>query len=244
MICAYYGGYGMRYSGYGFDWTYFLLIGGLVLSLLVSGRMKSVASKYSRVQSRSGLTGAQAAQKILHAAGIYDVRIQAIAGNLTDNYNPANKTLNLSETVYGMTSLTAIGVAAHECGHAIQHASGYAPLKWRSSIVPIANFGSSLSWPIFFLGLIFGSSTLAAVGILLFSAVVVFQLVTLPVEFNASSRALKMLGDTGLMYQEELGGTKKVLKAAAMTYVAALAQSALQLLRLIILARGGRRRDN
>ena len=242
MILAYYGGYGMPYY-YGFDWTYLLLIAGMVLSMVVSASMKSTSSRYSQVQSHCGLTGAQAAQRILTAAGVQGVSIGHISGNLTDHYNPTNKTLKLSDTVYNSTSLTAIGVAAHECGHAIQHAYGYAPLKWRSAIVPVANFGSKLSWPIFFLGLIFGSSKLAAFGILLFTAVVIFQLVTLPVEFNASSRALTMLESTGLMYQDELKGTKKVLKAAAMTYVAALAQSILQLLRLFILA-GGRRRDD
>lgn len=245
MVLAYYGGYGMRggYYYYGFDWTYLLLIGGLILSLIVSSKMKSTSSRYSKVQSRSGLTGAQAAQRILQAAGVQGVTIGHVTGNLTDHYNPVNKTLNLSDTVYGSTSLTAIGVAAHECGHAIQHAYGYSPLKWRSAIVPAANFGSALSWPIFFFGLIMGSSTLASVGIVLFAAVVLFQLVTLPVEFNASSRALSMLDRTGIMYQEEIKDTKKVLKAAAMTYVAALAQSVLQLIRLVILA-GGRRRDD
>lgn len=245
MVLAYYGGYGIRggYYYYGFDWTYLLLVIGLVLSLVVSGRMKTTASKYSRIQSRCGLTGAQAAQRILSAAGVQGVTIGHISGNLTDHYNPTNKRLNLSDTVYNSTSLTAIGVAAHECGHAIQHAYGYSPLNIRSAIVPIANIGSSLSWPIFFMGLIFGSSSLTTVGIVLFTAVVVFQLVTLPVEFNASSRALTMLENTGIMYREEIKDTKKVLRAAAMTYVAALAQSALQLLRLVILSRGRRRDD-
>lgn len=245
MVLAYYGGYGIRggYYYYGFDWTYLLLVIGLVLSLVVSGRMKTTASKYSRIQSRCGLTGAQAAQRILAAAGVQGVTIGHISGNLTDHYNPANKRLNLSDTVYNSTSLTAIGVAAHECGHAIQHAYGYSPLNIRSALVPVANIGSSLSWPIFFMGLIFGSSSLTTVGIVLFTAVVVFQLVTLPVEFNASSRALTMLENTGIMYREEIKDTKKVLRAAAMTYVAALAQSALQLIRLVILS-GGRRRDD
>lgn len=245
VLAYYYGGYGIRggYYGYGFDWTYLLLFGGLILSLAVSARMKSTSSKYSRVRSRCGLTGAQAAQRILQSAGVTGVTIRHISGNLTDHYNPANHTLNLSDTTYASSSLTAIGVAAHECGHAIQHAFGYSPLKWRSAIVPIANFGSSLSWPIFFFGLIFGSPALTTTGIILFSAVVVFQLVTLPVEFNASSRALAMLENTGIMFREEIKDTKKVLNAAAMTYVAALAQSALQLLRLVLLSRGRRRDD-
>lgn len=245
MVLAYYGGYGMRrgYYTYGFDWTYLLLLAGLLLAMIVSARMKATASKYSQVQSRCGLTGSQAAERILAAAGVQGVTIGHISGNLTDHYNPTNKRLNLSDTVYGSTSLTAIGVAAHECGHAIQHAYGYSPLNIRSAFVPIANIGSSLSWPIFFMGLIFGSPALTTAGIVLFSAVVLFQLVTLPVEFNASSRALTMLENTGIMYREEIKDTRKVLKAAAMTYVAALAQSALQLLRLVILSRGRRRDD-
>lgn len=244
MILAYYSRYGARGRYYyHFDWTYLLLIAGMILALVVSGVMRSTASRYSRVQSRAGLTGAQAAERILRAAGVQGVTIGRVSGDLTDHYDPRKKTLNLSDTVYDRSSLTAIGVAAHECGHAIQHAYGYAPLKWRSAIVPVANFGSFLSWPLFLFGLLMGNSMLASAGIVLFSAVVIFQLITLPVEFNASSRALAMLENTGIMYQEEINGTRKVLKAAAMTYVAALAQSVLQLLRLVILA-GGRRRDN
>ncbi len=244
MIVAYYGGYGMSRLGYyGFDWTYLLLIAGVVLSMLVSSKMKSTAAKYSRVRSHCGMTGAEAATRILQAAGISYIKVQPVSGQLTDHYDPRTKTVNLSESSYHQTSLTAIGVAAHECGHAIQDAQEYAPLNIRSALVPVANFGSRLSWPIFFAGLLFGVTPLLTLGIILFSAAVLFQLVTLPVEFNASSRALTMLESTGIMYQDELKGTKKVLKAAAMTYVAALASSALQLLRLIILA-GGRRRDD
>lgn len=244
MITAYYGGYGMnRMFYYGFDWTYLLLIAGLVLSLLVSANMNSTVAKYSRVRSHSGLTGAEAASRILRAAGVTGVSVQPTSGQLTDHYDPRTKVVRLSETSYNSSSLTAVGVAAHECGHAIQDAYNYGPLKLRSAIVPIANFGSQLSWPIFFAGLIFSIQALTTLGIVLFSAAVLFQLVTLPVELNASSRALKMLESTGIMHTEELKGSKKVLKAAAMTYVAALASSILQLLRLIILA-GGRRRDN
>ena len=205
--------------------------------------MKSTFSHYQKIRSRSGLTGAQAAQRILNAAGIYDVTIVPIAGSLTDHYDPRNKTVSLSQDVYGRTSVAAVCVAAHECGHAIQHNVNYAPLNMRSAIVPIANIGSSLSWPIFLLGLIMSIPALTTAGIVLFSLAVLFQLVTLPVEFNASSRALKMLESTGILGADENAGAKKVLTAAALTYVAALASSVLQLLRLVILA-GGRRRDD
>lgn len=189
------------------------------------------------------MTGAQAAQRILNAAGIYDVRIQHVAGDLTDHYDPRNKTLNLSDTVYGSPSVAAVGVAAHECGHAIQHDRGYAPLKIRSAIAPVASFGANISWPLIFIGLLFGGNGfLVQLGIIMFSLAVVFQLVTLPVEFNASSRAQGMLSETGILYPEELGKTKKVLNAAALTYVAAAASSVLQLLRLVLLY--GRRRDD
>lgn len=244
MVLAYYSGYGMSRLGYyGFDWTYLLLLAGVIISAIVSSKMQSTANKYSRIRSYSGMTGAEAATRILAAAGISYVKVQPIAGHLTDHYDPRTKTVNLSQSSYGQTSLTAIGVAAHECGHAIQDAQEYAPLNLRSALVPVANFGSRLSWPAFLFGLITGIRPLITIGILLFTAAVVFQLVTLPVEFNASSRALEMLAHTGIMGQEEISGTKKVLRAAAMTYVAALAASALQLLRLILLA-GGRRRDD
>lgn len=228
---------------YGFDRTYLLIIIGMLICLAASGVMKSTFSKYSRIQSYSRLTGAQTASRILQFAGISDVRIQPVRGNLTDHYDPRNKTLNLSEAVYGNTSLAAICVAAHECGHAVQHDRSYAPLSIRSAIVPVANLGSTLSWPIFFAGLLFSIPSLLTVGIVLFSAAVLFQLVTLPVELNASRRALTMLQDAGIIRSEEVSGGRKVLTAAAMTYVAALASSILQLLRLIILS-GGRRRDN
>lgn len=236
--------YGMYYSWW--DPTYFLVIIGAVICLIASARVKSTFNKYAAYRSMSGMTGAQAAQRILNSAGIYDVKVQHISGNLTDHYNPANKTLNLSDSVYGSTSVAAVGVAAHECGHAIQHQKEYLPLKIRSALVPAANFGSALAWPIIVLGLFFTSNTgnlLIHIGILLFSLAVLFQLVTLPVEFNASSRALKVLEADGILGTEELAGGKKVLRAAALTYVAALASSILQLLRLIILAGGRRDRD-
>lgn len=228
--------------GYYFDPTYFLLIIGMILSMAASARVKSTFSIYSRVRSASGLTGAEAARRILHMAGITDVTVVPISGSLTDHYDPRNKQLALSQDVYDRTSVAAIGVAAHECGHAIQDAQNYVPLNLRSAIVPVANIGSTLSWPLFLAGLILSIRPLLTLGILLFSFAVLFQLVTLPVEFNASARALKMLGSSGMLGTDEVKSAKKVLTAAALTYVAALASSILQLLRLIILA-GGRNRD-
>ena len=228
--------------GYYFDPTYFLLIIGMLLSMADSVRVKSTFAIYSRVRSASGLTGAEAARRILRMAGITDVTVVPISGSLTDHYDPRNKQLALSQDVYDRTSVAAIGVAAHECGHAIQDAQNYVPLNLRSAIVPVANIGSTLSWPLFLAGLILSIRPLLTLGILLFSFAVLFQLVTLPVEFNASSRALKMLGSSGMLGTDEVKGAKKVLTAAALTYVAALASSILQLLRLIILA-GGRDRD-
>ena len=228
--------------GYYFDPTYILLVIGMVLSLAASARVKSTFAIYNRVRSASGLTGAEAASRILHMAGITDVSVVPIAGSLTDHYDPRTRQVALSQDVYDRTSVAAIGVAAHECGHAIQHATNYAPLEMRSAIVPAANIGSSLSWPLFLIGLFAGIRPLVTAGIVLFSLAVLFQLVTLPVEVNASARALKMLQSTGILGADETKGARKVLTAAAMTYVAALAASILQLLRLVILA-GGRRDD-
>ncbi|HIZ21224.1 MAG TPA: zinc metallopeptidase [Candidatus Blautia faecigallinarum] len=232
-------GYGY---GWGFDWTYLLLVIGMLLSLGASAKMKSTFSVYQRRRSASGLTGAETARRILNAAGIFDVQIVPIEGSLTDHYDPGKKVVRLSRDVYGQTSLAAVGVAAHECGHAIQHARNYALLNLRSAIVPAANIGASISWPLFILGLLLSVEPLITLGILLFSLAVLFQLVTLPVEVNASSRALRMLETTGILSPDENRGARKVLTAAALTYVAALASSILQLLRLLILA-GGRRRD-
>jgi len=228
---------------YGFDSTYLLVLLGVILSLWASARVKSTYAKYSKVNSLSGMTGAQAAQRILNMAGIYDVSVRHVAGNLTDHYDPRNKTLNLSDSVYGNPSVAAVGVAAHEAGHAIQHDRGYAPLKFRSVLAPVASFGANISWPLILVGLLFGGSgMLIRLGIIMFSLAVLFQLVTLPVEYNASKRALNMLTETGILYAEELPKTKKVLSAAALTYVAAAATSILQLLRLVLLF-GNRRRD-
>lgn len=232
----YYGGRGYGY-GYGLDPTYLLAVLGLILTMIASAQVKNTYSKYARVRSMSGLTGAMAAEQILHSNGIYDVSIQRVSGNLTDHYDPRSKVLRLSDSTYGSNSVAAICVAAHECGHAVQHQVNYGPLVLRSTLVPIANFGSQLSWPIFLAGLIFSMSALTTAGIVLFCLAVLFQLVTLPVEFNASSRALKILEERHILTSGEMSGGKKVLRAAAMTYVAALASSILQLLRLIILSR-------
>lgn len=226
---------------WGYDSTYILLIIGMLISAAATARLNSVYGKYRKVKSASGMTGAEAAQRILRAAGISDVSIGMVNGSLSDHYDPISKRVNLSREIYEGTSLASVGVAAHECGHAIQHATNYIPLNFRSAIVPIANIGSSLSWPLFLAGLIFSIGPLLTIGILLFSLAVLFQLVTLPVEFNASSRALKMLQSTGILGTQESVGAKKVLQAAALTYVAALMASILQLLRLVALSRRRRR---
>ncbi len=222
---------------WGYDSTYILLIIGMLISCVASARMNQAYNKYRTVPSRSGMTGAQAARKILQAAGIYDVQIGEVAGKLSDHYDPSSKRVNLSSEVYHGCSLAAVGVAAHECGHAIQHAVQYAPLNFRTAIVPLANIGSSLSWPIFLLGLLTSIGPLVTVGILMFSLAVLFQLITLPVEFNASRRALVMLKSTGILGEQEVKGAKTVLSAAALTYVAALFAAILQLLRLVALSR-------
>ncbi len=237
----------MPYGFYTFwDPTYFLVIIGAVICLLASARVRTTFNKYQRVRSMSGLTGAEAAERILRSAGIYDVVVRHIQGNLNDHYDPRNKTLSLSDSVYNSTSVAAIGVAAHECGHAIQHQKAYAPLAIRSALVPVANFGSMLAWPLILIGLLFSrgsGSLLITIGIICFSAAVLFQLVTLPVEFNASGRAVRILGSLGILGDEELRQTRKVLSAAALTYVASAAAAILQLLRLVILF-GGRRSDD
>ena len=234
---------GRYYGYYYYDPTYMLIVISALISLFAQFLVNSRFSKYSRVRSRSGMTGAQAAERILQSQGIYDVAIQRVSGKLTDHYDPRNKTLNLSDAVYASTSVAAVGVAAHECGHAIQHARGYAPLSFRSALVPVANIGSQLSWLFIILGIFFGGShTLIMIGILMFSAAVLFQLVTLPVEFNASGRSLKLLSETGILQKDEVSDTRKVLSAAALTYVAAATTAVLQLLRLLRLF-GGNDRD-
>lgn len=230
---------------YYFDPTYSLVLIGVILCLAASARVRSTYAKYGRVRSRSGLTGREAAERILRRAGIYDVRIEHVSGNLTDHYDPRSKVLRLSDATYQSASVAAVGVAAHECGHAIQHERGYVPLQIRSAIVPVANFGSTIAWPLILLGLLFNSRSsylLIQIGILAFSFAVLFQIVTLPVEFNASGRAVKILGESGILLPDELSMTKKVLGAAALTYVAGAASAILQLLRIILLT-GGRRRE-
>lgn len=226
-----------------YDPTYILVMIGVVICLLASAKMNSTFSKYSRVRSHSGMTGKEAAEALLHREGIYDVRVEYVAGNLTDHYDPRSKVLRLSDATYQQTSVAAIGVAAHECGHAIQHARGYAPLSIRSALVPVANFGSSIAWPLIIIGLIMNSQTsqlFLNLGVIAFSMAVLFQIVTLPVEFNASRRALKILGNTGMLYPDEVRETRKVLTAAALTYVAGAASAILQLLRLFMISNSRR----
>lgn len=217
------------------DSTYILVLIGAALSMIASAAVNSAFNKYNKVRSAKGYTSNEVAAKMLEMAGITDVRIEHVKGNLTDHYSPDEKVLRLSDSVYNSTSVAAIGVAAHECGHAIQHKQGYGPLKLRSLSVPVANIGSKLSWPILIVGLLFGLPDIAKIGVVLFVFVVLFQLITLPVEFNASRRALKILDEKHLLYTQDMEGARKVLRAAAMTYVAALASAILQLLRLVLL---------
>ena len=232
------------YYPFFYDSTYILVLIGVVISMIASAKLNSTYQRYSSVRSMCGLTGAEVAQKLLNNQGIYDVTVRRVAGNLTDHYDPRTKTVNLSDSVYGSTSIAAIGVAAHECGHAMQDASDYSPLRIRAALVPAANLGSSLAWPLILIGLLLGGggSTLAGIGILLFSLAVLFQLVTLPVEYNASHRAVTLLDSTGILAGQEVGQTRSVLSAAALTYVAAAAASILQLLRLLMIF-GNRRND-
>ena len=231
---------------YYWDPTYVLVVIGAVICMIASVRVKGTFNKYSQLRSMSGMNGAQVAQRVLQAAGIYDVQVRHVSGSLTDHYDPRTKTVNLSDPVYNATSVAALGVAAHECGHAIQHAKSYAPLSIRSALVPIANFGSMLAWPVILIGLLFNtrsSGLIIDIGILLFSAAVLFQLVTLPVEFDASRRALVMLRTQGILADDELKYTRRVLKSAALTYVASAAAAILQLLRIILITNGRRRDD-
>jgi Zn-dependent membrane protease YugP len=231
------------YYGYYYDPTYILIIIGALISGLAAMNVKATYNKYNKIRSARNITSNQVAEQILHSAGIYDVTIERVRGNLTDHYSPNEKVLRLSDSVYGQTSIAAIGVAAHECGHAIQHQGNYAPLKLRGASVPLANIGSWISWPVIIIGLIIGNTPLAQVGVLLFTFVVLFQLITLPVEFDASKRALRILDNNHILEGEEHKGATKVLKAAALTYVAALFTTILQLLRLVLIVSGSRRDD-
>ena len=227
---------------YRYDPTYIILIPAIILTLYAQFKVSSTTNKYFRVRTQRGYTGEQTAREILNANGIYDVRIEMIGGTLSDHYDPRSRVLRLSQDVYRGTSITSVAVAAHECGHAIQHARGYAPLTIRGAIVPVVNFASNASWILIMVGLFMSSfNFLLRIGILLFAATVVFQLVTLPVEFNASSRALAQIESLGIVSHDERRESRKVLKAAALTYVAAAATAVLQLLRLITIAN---RRDD
>lgn len=233
---------------YYYDPTYILIIIGAVICLAAQAKVKSTYNKYSRVRNARGLTGRDAAEKILRDAGLYDIEIRHIGGEMSDYYDPKNRRVCLSDSTYNSTSVAALGIAAHECGHAIQHQQGYSILQFRNSMVPVVNFSSAICWPLIIIGLIFtgkSSGTFLLAGVILFSVSVLFQLVTLPVEFNASSRALRILGDSGMMAETELKGTKKVLQAAALTYVASCAAIILQLIRLLLIigVRGGGRSD-
>ncbi len=225
------------------DYYYIILIvPALIFGLWAQSRVNSAYTKYSRVGNMRGYTGADAARFILEQNGIYDVTIRRISGKLTDHFDPRNKTINLSDGVYDSTSVAAVGIAAHEAGHAVQHAVGYFPIKVRETIIPITQIGSYIYFPIIILGIVFSYQPLVNAGIMLFSLIAVFQLVTLPVEFNASGRAIKTLDESDILYGDELRGAKSVLKAAALTYVAALVSSLAQLLRLVLIFGGNNRR--
>ena len=233
---------------YGFDLTYLIMVMPFViLSIWASSNVNSTFKRYSKVYSRRGLTGAQAAEQVLRNNGVHTVRIERVSGNLTDHYDPKANVIRLSDNVYNNTSAAAIGVACHEAGHAVQYAQNYSPIKLRAAIVPITNIGSMLAMPLILLGLVLNfmtefSYTFVYIGIGCFGLSLLFQLITLPVEFNASRRAVIAISGAGLLDQQELEGAKKTLRAAALTYVAAAAVSLMQLLRLILIF-GGRRDD-
>lgn len=224
-----------------YDPTFLLLIPALLFSMWAQFKVKSSFTKYDEIRARKGVTADQVSRTLLDRFGLQNVRVERVAGQLSDHYDPANKVLRLSDSTNGKSSIAAIGIAAHEVGHAIQDKENYAFLRVRNSIIPVVNIGSMLSMPLFFIGLIMQSLNLLNIGILLFCGVLVFHLVTLPVEFDASAKALRVLSDTGLLAQDELGGARAVLNAAALTYVAALVMTVLQLVRLLAL-RNMRRR--
>lgn len=241
---AYYGSYAMGGFGYGwFDPTYWLVIIGLIITLIASANVNGTFKKYDKVKSGRGITGAMAARKILDANGLQHIRIERVSGNLTDHFSPKEGVIRLSDATYNSASIAALGVAAHECGHAVQHQVGYTPIRVRNSIVPIVNICSHLSIPIILLGIILGETGFAMFGVYLYCAVFAFQLVTIPTETNASRRAIATLDSMAILDEDELRGTRKVLNAAAMTYFASAAATALQLLRLFLIVQGNRRRD-
>ena len=241
----------MFFGFFYFDWTILILIPAMIFAIVAQIMVKSTFEKYNKVRNFRGMSGAEAARRVLDRNGLYDVKIERVRGHLTDHYDPRTNVIRLSEATHDSVSVAAIGVAAHEAGHAVQHATGYFPIKVRSAIIPVTQIGSQLAMPIFLLGILLSyaqyitpevGGAIMGAGILLFSLTAFFQLVTLPVEFNASSRALKVLEETEILYGEELSGAKKVLSAAAMTYVAALASSLASLFRLILIARGASNR--
>lgn len=237
---GFYGGYG----GMGFGWfdpTYILVIIGLIITMIASANVNGTFNKYDKVRSRRGITAAEAARRILDANGLRNIRIERVSGKLTDHFSPKEGVIRLSDSTYSSASIAAIGVAAHECGHAVQHQVGYVPIKVRNGMVPVVNICNTLSLPIIIIGIILGATGLAMLGVILFCAVFAFQLVTLPTETNASSRALSTLDEMGILDEDELKGTRKVLTAAAMTYFASAASTLLQILRLLILIQGGNR---
>lgn len=225
---------------YGFDRTFLILLPALLISLWAQLKVKSAYAKNSKIRSIRGYTGAQAARELLNAEGLYDVPVEIIPGNLTDHYDPAHRIMRLSAEVFNGTSVAALGIAAHETGHAIQHKVGYSALQIRNAIFPIVNFSSNASWFLFLIGMFFSLPFLIDIGIFLFCAVVIFQVITLPVEFNASHRAIKILQSSGILLSEEIGAARSVLSAAALTYIAAALMSIAQLLRLILLSNRNR----
>ena len=231
----------MLFGWFYFDWTVLIVLPALVFSIWAQINVSSTFDKYSKIRTKRGYTGADAARRVLNENGLFDVGIERVRGHLTDHYDPRANVIRLSDSVYSSSTAAAIGVACHEAGHAVQHARGYFPVKVRMAIIPMTKFGSMLAMPIFFIGLLFAMPALLSFGILLYTAVAVFQLVTLPVEFNASARALEAIKTSGMFDAEEHRAAKKVLTAAAMTYVAALATTLLTLLRLLVLANGRRR---
>lgn len=240
----------MPYYGYYYDPTYVLVIIGAILCMIASAHVKATYRSFARIPSEARITGAQIATQILQANGLSEVSVTHVRGELTDHFDPRNMTVNLSDTVYGSTSVAAIAVAAHECGHVLQHQNAYLPYRLRHALVPIANFGSSAAWILIIAGVALGfgansanSNLLVQLGIYAFGAAVLFQIVTLPVELNASRRALKILTSSGQFSREELHYQKKVLRAAALTYIAGAAAAILQLLRIILIFGGGRRND-
>ncbi len=242
-MLLYYGGLG--YYGMYMDPTYLLVLIGALLCMGASALVNSTMNKYSRIGNMAGITGGDAARRILNNEGLYDVRVECLSGRQGDHYDPRTKTVRLSQANYHSASVTAVGVAAHECGHAIQHAKGYAPLSIRSALVPVANIGSNLGLPLILIGVLLGwNQVLIQIGIWAFALAVLFQLITLPVEFNASGRAVAKIEQYGLLGTQETAGCKKVLRAAALTYVAAAASSILQLLRLVLLFGNNRRRND